>query len=139
MAVINKEQLHADLVHAGEYGSVSSLVKKYNANLAAGDVLHIARIPAHTQLQDLQLFNGAAGGSSAVKVGYVPVDSANGAGDDAFFIASTSTVSAARKRADTVKAPVTLPYEVDIVITATAAFSAAVDLTVHALYEWRGK
>lgn len=139
MATVNKENLHLDVVHAGEYGSVSSVVKTVNANLASGDVLHIARIPAHTQLQDLQLFNGAAGGSSAVKVGYVPVNSDNGAGDDAYFIASTSTVSAARKRADTVKAPVTLPYPVDIVITATAAFSSAADLTIHALYEWRGK
>lgn len=140
MPILNKENLHVDVIHAGEYGNAAKLIRKQAAqNLALNDVLHIARIPAHTDLIDLTLFHGAAGGTSTVKVGYVPVDAANGAGDDAFFIASTSTVAAGRKRADTVKGPIKLAYAVDIVITATVAFAAAADLTVVLDYEWRGK
>lgn len=139
MATLNKERLFNDVIHAGEYGNQGSLVRTVEAQtLANGDILHVARIPAYTDLHDLTLFNDAAGGTAAVKVGYVPVDAANGAGDDDFFITSANVAAAARTRADGVLPPVKLDYEVDIIITATAAFSQAADLTVLLNYEWRG-
>lgn len=139
MATLNKEKLFNDVIHAGEYGNQGCLVRTVkDQTLASGDILHVARIPAYTDLHDLTLFNGAAGGSAAVKVGYVPVDDANGSGDDDFFITSASVVSAARTRANSVLPPVKLDYDVDIVITATAAFSSAADLTIQLNYEWRG-
>lgn len=140
MTDLNKENLYLDVVHAGEYGNGASLVRTVeDADMDSGDILYMARLPAYTELQDLQLFNGAAGGSAAVKVGYIPVDSANGAGDDDFFIASVSVVSAARTRANTVTPPVLVPYDCYIVVTATASFSSAADITIQLDYEWRGK
>lgn len=139
MATLNKETLYNEVIHAGEYGNGSKLLKTVsNVQPANTDVVHVARIPAYTNLLDLQLFNGAGGGSAAAKVGYLPVDDANGSGDDEFFIASADCAAAGRHRADSVKAPINLPYEVDIVVTANAAFASAVDLTIVLDYEWLG-
>lgn len=140
MASVNKEELQADIVHAGEFGSVARATRAKAVTLASGDVLHLVRLPAHTELQEATLFHGAAGTGAAVKVGYVPVNAENGAGDDAFFLASgTSVVAAGRKRADTAKKPVILPYAVDIVVTATAAFVSEAEIAVSVEYEWRGR
>lgn len=139
MATKNKEQLRQDIVHAGEYGNVSQATRSYTDTLANGDVVHMVRIPAHTEVFDLTLFNEAAGGTAAAKVGYKPVDSANGAGDDDYFIASADLATAGRHRADTVNPPIMFDYEVDLIVTATAAFSSSAKLTLHTQYEWRGK
>lgn len=139
MATINKDELQADIVHAGEYGSVSRATRAKAVTAALGDVVHLVRLPANTQLQDLTLFHGAAGVGATVKAGYLPANSDNGAGDDAYFIASADVAAAGRKRADTAKGPVTLPYAVDIVVTATAAFASEAELTVSVEYEWRGR
>lgn len=140
MATLNKDELQADVIHAGEYGSQARATRSYTGTLALNDVVHLIRVPAYTDLHDLDLFHGAAGGTAAVKVGYVPVDSANGAGDDAYFLASgTSVVAAGRKRADTAKKPVRLAYPVDIVVTATTAFASEAEITASLQYEWRGR
>lgn len=138
MATLNKDALQADVVHAGEYGNQGRATRSYTGALALGDVLHLIRIPANTDLHDLDLFHGAGGASAVVDVGYVPVDPANGAGDPDYFLAAADVAAAGRKRANTALKPVNLPYPVDIVITAGAAV-ASNELTASVQYEWRGR
>lgn len=138
MATLNKDTLQADVVHAGEYGNGARATRSYTGALASGDVLHLIRIPANTDLHDLDLWHGAGGASAVVDVGYVPVDSANGAGDPDYFLDGADVAAAGRKRANTALKPVRLSYPVDIVVTAGAAV-ASNEITVSVQYEWRGR
>ncbi|MDF0750284.1 hypothetical protein NLU14_08580 [Marinobacter sp. 71-i] len=138
MADLNKEVLQADVVHAGEYGNQARATRSYTGALASGDVLHLIRLPADTELHDLDLFHGVGGAAAVVDVGYVPVNSDNGAGDPDYFLAAADIAAAGRKRANTALKPVRLPYAVDIVITAGAAV-ASNEITASVQYEWRGR
>lgn len=138
MADLNKEVLQADVVHAGEYGNAARATRSYTGALAVSDVLHLIRLPANTELHDLDLFHGAGGAGAVVDVGYVPVDPANGAGDPDYFLDGADVAAAGRKRAATALKPVRLPYAVDVVITAGAAV-ASNEITASVQYEWRGR
>lgn len=96
MAEISNAGLSRQLVPGGTWGTLTS--KWWTFTLAAaavGDFVKVAFIPAGSVVHDVRFINAALGASTTVKWGY---KEDGGTTDDAYFVAATSTASAASNR-----------------------------------------
>lgn len=133
MARINFEQLHTDIIHAGEYGNTATATATLNVDGSSGDTAHFIRLPAHTRLLDLMVVHGACGSGASASFGYMTENDT----EATYFTGSKSLASAGRIRADSNHAPKVVEEVCDII----ASLGAGVDgeITVVATYDWQGK
>lgn len=136
MATINNDSLAQQLPHAGQYGNRSVWGPEYTfqkAGVLNGDVLRICRLPAGARVDDFKLVHDACGAGVTCKVGYEPVNPADGpSANDAYWIpASTSIASAGTQRSNA--HPVTFNFDVYVILTVGGAnFSGSPKLTAVA-------
>lgn len=94
----------------------------------SGDTLRLGVLPAGCTIGDIQVVVSTGITGLTGKLGFAYTDGADAASapqDDAYFSDSLDLGTAARVRGDGKKAPVTLPKDAWLTLTATAAASAA--------------
>ena len=116
----------------------AALNSNSTAALAIADVVTLASLPAGMLLEDAQaIISTAMTASVTGSLGFVyadGVDSADVPQDAAYFGAGLVLSTAARLRATSNKAPVTLPKEANLVLTLAGAANAKasrIDFIVH--------
>ncbi|CAB4155034.1 hypothetical protein UFOVP653_62 [uncultured Caudovirales phage] len=134
MATINAPSL-LDTVYSGDCPLAAAHGYVTLASASSGDKVRLNKVYAGTKVVSSHFVNAALGASTTVKLGFEYVNGESG-GNDAAFIAATSTSSAGIAR--TAAAPVTLAYDAYIIATigggtATGQFDAVVT------YEFKGK
>ena len=139
MAKIDAPDLRKQIPHAGEYGSVSTVVRSITLAAATiAEVLRIAKIPANSWLLDLDVITTASSANTTLSFGF---ENADGTGAvPAHFTAAKAISAASRIRADAANAPVVLGSQGGY-ITATLAganIATPTTITVVATYEYIG-
>lgn len=98
------------------------------AAIASGDVVRLGVLPAGTKLQDAQAIVSTAFSASVTgSLGFAYVDGVDSAAvpqDAAYFLNAQTLAAAARVRANTAKAPVTLPKDAYLILTTGGAANA---------------
>lgn len=127
MSTFNAPDLNTRTRHMGGYGN--AVVVHGSVTPAAGilaDVYRPVRIPAGVRVTDLDIVNDdldTGGTAFAVKVGYEPVNPAEGpVADDDYFSAASTFLSAAGRKACAFQ-PV--KFERDVFVTLTVTVAAA--------------
>ena len=134
MATINAPTLQ-DVIYSGD---CPLAVAHGSATLAAaqiGDKVRLNKVYAGTKVYDAALINAALGASTTVKLGFEYVNGEAG-GNDAAFLAATSTVAVGKQRSNA--APVTMAYDAYIIATiGGAAATGQIDSVLT--FEFKGK
>jgi len=134
MATINAPTLQ-DVIYSGD---CPLAVAHGQATLAAaqiGDKVRLNKVYAGTKVYDAALINAALGASTTVKLGFEYVNGEAG-GNDAAFLAATSTVAVGKQRSNA--APVTMAYDAYIIATiGGAAATGQIDSVLT--FEFKGK
>lgn len=111
----------------GAYGdSVNHVGKVTPAAAGNGDIMRVLRIPAGTRVDMLNVINDQLDSNGAptlaCKVGYTPVNSADGpAANDAYWAASGQTFLRAAANTPMKAHPIVFDFDVWVIITLTAA------------------
>ena len=134
MATINAPTLQ-DVIYSGECPLATAHGSSTLAAAQIGDMVRLNKVYAGTKVHDAKLINAALGASTTVKLGFEYVNGESG-GNDAAFIAATSTASAGATRS--VAAPVSLAYDAYIIATiGGAAATGQIDSVLT--FEPKGK
>jgi hypothetical protein len=142
MATVDNTSLPQQVPFAGEYGNKSVWGPKTpfaQASVGIGDVLRICKIPAGARVDDLKLVFDDCGTSMTIKIGYAPVNSADGpsAVDDYWGTGVDVATAAGAHRS--IAHPILFDYDVYVTVTvATAAFTGSPKLSVVASGEYVG-
>jgi len=136
MATVDNNSLIQQVPHAGEYGNAAVWgpdVPFVKAGVGIGDVLRICRIPAGGRVDDMKLVFDDCGTSMTLKLGYAPVNSADGPSAVDDYWGTGIDVAAAAGAHRSIAHPITFDYDVYVTVTvATAAFTGSPKLTVVA-------
>lgn len=134
MAIINAPSLQ-DTQYSGDCPLAAAHGYVTLASAASGDKVRLNKLYAGTKVMSSHFVNAALGASTTVKLGFEYVNGEAG-GNDAAFVAATSTASAAR--ANTVAAPITLAYDAYVIATIGGA-TATGQFDSVLTYEFKGK
>lgn len=121
----NTTTLHATLETNASGAAIDS---DTTAAIASGDVVRLALLPAGAKLQDAQAIVSTTFSASVTgSLGFAyedGVDSTAVPQDAAYFLSAQALSSTGRFRANTAKAPVTLPKDAYLILTTGGAANA---------------
>ena len=140
MPTIDNDSLVQQVPHAGEYGNLSTWSKSFQkAGILANDVLRIQRLPAGARVDEKKLVFDDCGTGMTLKLGYAPVNPADGPSAVDDFWGTGIDVAAAAGVFRSAAHPIT--FDFDVYVTATvagAAFTGSPKLTSVAMGEATG-
>lgn len=125
----------------GDQGNLSLWYGEYaKAGVLNGDVLRLAVIPAGSFVSDLDLVHDDAGTSVTAKVGYEPVNSADGpAADDDYWLAAGQDIATAAGRIRSASHAKRFEFDVYVTLTVGGAnFTGSPKVAVVAKGEYQG-
>lgn len=134
MATINAPTL-LDVQYSGDCPLANAHGFTTLAAAAIADKVRLIKLYAGTKVHDSALINAALGASTTIKLGFEYVNGEAG-GNDAAFLAATSTASAGKQRS--LAAPVTLAYDAYVIATIGGA-PATGQIDAVLTFEFKGK
>lgn len=126
MAIFSAPDLNTRNRHMGGYGNAVVVFGSVTPTTGVlADVYRPVRIPAGIRVTDLDIVNDdldTGGTAFSVKVGYEPVNSADGpAADDDYFSAASTFLSVAGRKVCVFQP---IKFERDVLVTLTVTFTA---------------
>lgn len=130
-----------DAPYHGEEGNCSVWYGYYNkAGVLNGDVLRLCVIPAGAYVTDMDLVFDDTGTGVTAKLGYSPVNSADGpAAVDDYWLAAGQDLATAAGRLRSASQPIRFEFDVYVVLTVAGAnFTGSPKVTAVAKGEYQG-
>jgi len=140
MPTIDNDSLVQQVPRAGEYGNLSVWSKPFQkAGILANDVLRIQRLPAGARVDEKKLVFDDCGTGMTLKLGYAPVNPADGPSAVDDFWGTGIDVASAAGVFRSAAHPITFDFDVYVIVTvASANFTSSPKLTSVAMGEATG-
>jgi len=140
MPTLDSDSLKSTPFH-GEQGNGSLWRGFYNkAGVLNGDIIRLAKIPAGALVADMDLVFEDTGTGVTGKLGYEPIDSADGpTADDDYWFAAGQDLATAAGRIRSASFPIRFDFGVYVILTVAGAnFTGAPKVEAIAKGEYQG-
>lgn len=145
MATFSAADLNSKARHVGGYGNTVTVIGSVTPTAGAlADIYRPVRIPAGIRVTDLDIVNDDLDSNAtplmAIKVGYEPVNAADGpTADDDYFVAAGSTALRGAGRTSLAFQPIKFEKDVFVTITLSAAAATFASGAVTAIVKGDGE